>query len=544
LAAIAALPRLSEFCGSKALTRHDKSGAAVGPGPSDGILKLAVMAVGGQGGGVLTNWIETLARAQGYTCQATSVAGVAQRTGATIYYVEMAPAQGAAPVFSLAPSAGDVDIVIAAEMMEAGRAIMRGFVTPDRTTLIASTHRALAVSEKSVPGDGIAAAGEVRAAAELAAQHLVMFDMERTAQAAGSVISASLFGALAGTGRLPFDRVDYEAAIRAGGKGVGASLKAFGAAYLKTRGSEPDLRPPADVPAAVPVDAPGGPDVTGPPALLNDWNALVARVAELPIAVQAIAMAGLRKTVDFQDIAYGSAYLDRLFVILARDSPHRGYVLTREAAKHIANAMAYDDIIKVADLKSRGGRFERIGRDMALRPDQQMHLTEYFHPRAEEIAGLLPARAGARIISSPRAMARLDRWFARGRHLRSDRLPAFLLLYVLGGRRSWRLKTLRHAQETAHLETWLALAMGRVGADYDLAVELLRCRRLIKGYSDTHARGLSKFDRVCGAATLLAGREDAADWIRRLREAALLDEAGDALEGALQTVRSFAGDKG
>jgi indolepyruvate ferredoxin oxidoreductase beta subunit len=54
-------------------------------------------------------------------------------------------------VFSLLPAAGDVDILVAAEMMEAGRAIMRGFVTPDRTTLIASSHRALAVSEKTCP---------------------------------------------------------------------------------------------------------------------------------------------------------------------------------------------------------------------------------------------------------------------------------------------------------------------------------------------------------------------------------------------------------
>ena len=81
--------------------------------------------------------------------------------------------------------------------------------------------------------------------------------------------------------------------------------------------------------------------------------------------------------------------------------------------------------------------------------------------------------------------------------------------------------------------------MGHVDKDYQLAVELLRCRRLIKGYSDTHARGQNKFDRVCGAATLLVGRKDAADWIRRLREAALEDEAGEALDGALRTVNSF-----
>ena len=119
----------------------------------DQILKIAVLAVGGQGGGVLTGWIEALARNHGYLCQATSVAGVAQRTGATIYYIEMAKQKnGPDPVFALAPASGDVDILIASELMEAGRAIMRGFVTPDRTTLIASTHRALAVSEKIVPG--------------------------------------------------------------------------------------------------------------------------------------------------------------------------------------------------------------------------------------------------------------------------------------------------------------------------------------------------------------------------------------------------------
>ena len=36
-----------------------------------------------------------------------------------------------------------------------------------------------------------------------------------------------------------------------------------------------------------------------------------------------------------------------------------------------------------------------------------------------------------------------------------------------------------------------------------------------------------------------AGRDDAADWIRRLREAALKDEKGDMLDGALKTVASL-----
>ena len=191
------------------------------------VIKLAILAVGGQGGGVLTGWLVALAEANGWRVQSTVVAGVAQRTGATIYYLEMAPAGERAPVFALAPAAGDVDILIAAELMEAGRAVMRGFVTPDRTTLIASTHRTHAVSEKIVPGDGQAPEAEVFAAMETAAKRLIAADYQQAAVDAGSVISASLFGAIAGSGALPFPRESFVDVIEASGRGVDASLRAF-----------------------------------------------------------------------------------------------------------------------------------------------------------------------------------------------------------------------------------------------------------------------------------------------------------------------------
>ena len=495
-----------------------------------GVIKLAVLAVGGQGGGVLTGWIEDLARANGYVAQATSVAGVAQRTGATVYYVEMAPRGEREPVFSLMPAAGDVDILIAAEMMEAGRAILRGFVTPDRTVLIASTHRALAVSEKMVPGDGIADAGEVRAAAEVAARRLVLGDFDALAQQNGSVISASLFGALAGSGALPFPPEAFEAAIRASGKGVEGSLRAFAAAHEAAQGG-----------AAAAVEAPlqarvAGP--VGPPRLRAEWDRLVERVARLPEPVAEMAEPGLRKVVEFQDLPYGAEYLDRLEGVVARDKAAQGWELSREAAKYLANAMAYDDVIRVADLKTRGERFARIAGEMGVGEGKLLHLTEFMHPRAEEVVGMLPAALGARVEASERWMGRIARLFSRGRRLRTDALPSFLVLHLFGSMKWWRRRTLRHRQEVAHLERWKATALG-VLPDYALAVEVVRCRRLIKGYSDTHARGLSKFDRVLSALPQLARREDAADWLRRLREAALRDEEGRALDDALATVRSF-----
>ena len=192
-----------------------------------GVIKLAVQAVGGQGGGVLANWVADLASLGGWDAQVTSVAGVAQRTGSTIYYIEMAPRTGRQPVFAQSPSPGDVDVLIASELMEAGRAVMRGFVTPDRTTLIASTHRILAVSEKQVPGDGRSDAALVLQEIQDAALNCVCFDMERIAVEAGSVISSSLFGALARSGVLPFAVEQFEAVIRDSGRGVEQSVAAF-----------------------------------------------------------------------------------------------------------------------------------------------------------------------------------------------------------------------------------------------------------------------------------------------------------------------------
>lgn len=501
----------------------------------DGIIKLAALAVGGQGGGVLTGWIEAVARSQGYAVQATSVAGVAQRTGATIYYIEMAP-QGPVPtVFSLAPSAGDVDIMIAAEMMEAGRAILRGFVTPDRTVLIASTHRALAVSEKTVPGDGIANADEVRAAAEIAARALILADFDQVAIRAGSVISASLFGALAGSGALPFPREAFEDAIRAGGKGVEPSLRAFAAGF---EAAQQGVQPATTRDTAPQVD----PAPQGPARLRAAWQALETRVAALPDPVRPMAAAGLRKVVGFQDPAYGAEYLDRLDRVLACDSADRDWALGIAGAKYIANAMAYDDIFRVADAKTRPERLTRIRAEMGA--NGVMQLTEFTHPRGEEIVSLLPAGLGRWIHARPRLLGWIDRRVNKGRRLRTDRVLPFLQLHMLASLQGWRRRSLRHADEMAHLSDWQAAVLAQAPRDYALAVEMMKVRRLIKGYSDTHARGLGKFDRVMAAAGRLAGREDAADWVRRLVTSALQDEEGKALDGTLRTIDSFIGSAG
>ncbi len=500
-------------------------------------ITVAILAMGGQGGGVLADWIVATAEAAGWYAQSTSVPGVAQRTGATIYYSEtMPPKDGKPPILSLMPTPGDVDIVLTAELMEGGRSILRGLVTPARTPLISSTHRAYAVAEKEKPGDGTGDPAVVSDAVGVAAKRTIAFDMQTLAEDNGSMISATMFGALAGSGALPFARESYEKVIRAGGKGIEASLRAFSAAFARavSKPSEPMKR-------GVEKDLPALPEAaTGHP----DLDRLVERIrGEFPAALHPMVFAGVRRLVDWQDPAYAGEYLDRLVRLHAPDAAAggaaKGFRFTLAAAKYLAVAMAYDDVIRVADLKTRGSRFERVKGEVGVKGDQILYTTEFMHPRMEEVAGTLPRRLGEWIEARPRLFARLDRMVNRGRRVRTGTIRWFLPLYVVAGMKRMRRGTLRHAREMAHIEAWLTLALDRAATDYDLAVEILNARRVVKGYSDTHARGTSKFDRVLATLPLLDGRPDAADWLRRLRQAALIDEDGIALDGAIRTVESL-----
>jgi indolepyruvate ferredoxin oxidoreductase beta subunit len=503
---------------------------------TDKPLSLAVLAMGGQGGGVLADWIVDLAERQGWMAQTTSVPGVAQRTGATIYYIEMLPARdGHAPIFSLMPTPGDVDVVMAAELMEAGRSVLRGLVTPDKTVLIASTHRSFAVAEKQTPGDGIGNPEVVIDATDFASKQTIAFDMETLAVKNGSVISASMFGALAGSGALPFVKDAFEATIRAGGKGIEPSLKAFNAAFDRARNK------PRDEVSAKPVKRL---DPLPQSAGHQKLDALLNRIrSEFPSEAHPLLYAGVKRLTDFQDPDYAGEYLDRLGGLLARDRANggeaKGFAFTVQAAKYVAVAMAYDDVIRVADLKVRQSRFERVRKEVGARDDQIVYMTEYMHPRMEEVCGTLPKGLGLWIENRPKLFNWLDGRVNKGRRVQTGTLFWFLGLYMVSAMRSRRRGTLRHMRELQHMEAWLKTAIDLLPRNYDLAVEVLNTRRLVKGYSDTHARGLSKFDRVMSALTMLEPREDAADWMKRLRQAALLDESGIALDGALKTIATL-----
>jgi indolepyruvate ferredoxin oxidoreductase beta subunit len=553
--------------------------------PSERPIKLTIAALGGQGGGVLANWLIGIAESEGYLAQTTSVPGVAQRTGATIYYLEFFPqavaaAAGRDPIMALMPVSGDVDCVLASELAEAARAIQRGLVTRDRTTLIASSHRSYAISEKSAMGDGAADENELIELVRSQAKRVVLFDMDAMAENHHSVISSVMLGALGGSGVLPFRKAAFEAAIKKGGIAVSTNLAAFedawqcaerggeappsGVAGASPRAANADLGPPA----ALSLGGTLARDTVGTPAEPLDGlpaqarspklQPLLDRVRRFAAPVQKIVLEGVRRAIDYQDPEYAKLYLDRLERVAGLDgapgvraSPSAAAVdpvgaggygewsLTEATARSLALWMTFEDTIRVADLKTRSTRFTRVRDEIRADPGQLFGITEFMKPRVTEIAGTLPVGLGRWLLQSQGATRLLTRWTG-GKQIRTGTVTGFLMLHILGGLKRWRRGTLRFHEENERIQQWLGRIEGLAATNYALAVELARAQRLVKGYGDTHERGWRNFSSLADKLDELAPRPDGAAVFARLQAAALADEEGKALARELAEISSVA----
>ena len=462
-------------------------------------ITVLIAALGGEGGGVMADWLMEAATASGYPAQATSIPGVAQRTGATTYYLEIFPSHrkslnGKEPVLSLTPSPGNVDVMVASELIEAGRAMLNGFVSPERTTLIASTHRIYATVEKMQMADGRFDSDRVRDAAAQLAKSAVLFDMRKLAQESGTVINAVLFGAMAGSGVLPLSREACEQAIRHGGRGAEASLRGFAAGFDIAARQRPAPAEPAPAKRATEFDE--------------------------------IFRLGKERLQDYQSPRYAALYEERL-------KPFRGgdEKLASEVARHLALWMAYEDIIRVADLKTRASRFERVRKEVGAKEGEPVVVIDFLKPGVEEFASVLPHYFGKKLIGWAERRGKLDAYNV-GMHIKTSSVLGYLLVRSLAWLRPWRPMSYRYREEQQLMERWLGLVADAARRDAALAREIAECARLIKGYGETHRRGKGNFLAIVDALVenppTADAREQAAA-IRKAREAALADPEGQAL---------------
>jgi indolepyruvate ferredoxin oxidoreductase beta subunit len=522
-------------------------------------ITIAILAMGGEGGGVLADWIVDVGKEAGYHAQNTSVAGVAQRTGATVYYVELYPpgedgGLRAEPVLSLFPTPGEVDVVIASELMEAGRAVQRGFTTPDRTTLIASTNRVYAMDEKLALGDGRVDSEGLLDAARAGSKRLVAADFNALALRAGSVISASLFGAFAGSGTLPVERERFEDAIRASGKGVEASLRAFAAGFDAAQAPAPTPAPTSSpgvgaVPLTLQTRRPVDPEEAAAQAEEERRREVAARdpeslvgpalrghvrrvVAEFPAGARDMLLQGLTRTAVYQDTTYTDRYLDRVARLVPLD-PQDAEGLVTEGARHTALWMTYQDTIHVAHQKIRRRRIQGVRDEAGAKADQLVDVKEYLHPQVDEITDTLPTALGRRLASSKRFADVVGKVTRDGIVVNTTGIVGYSMLWTMAHARPLRPRSLRYGREQEAIDAWLDRAVRVGAADPALAREVVECQRVLKGYGATHEHGRESFTLLMQAVDGFDGAPDDAARFARLRAAALADEDGATLRKAL-----------
>jgi indolepyruvate ferredoxin oxidoreductase beta subunit len=499
-------------------------------------ITLLVCALGGEGGGVLSEWLFDTALACGHSAQSTSIPGVAQRTGATTYYVEVFPRPdaelgGRRPVFSLNPVPGAIDLLVSSELLETVRQIGLGMATADRTVVVSSDSRALTVAEKMQMSDGRLSVEALLATVQRHCRAAEVFDMAALARATGTAISAVLLGAIAATGLLPFPRLAFEDTIRRSGKGVEASQRGFAAAFDAVTQRRVSTAAAQALASAV----------------LSEVQP-VAAPATLPAAAQAIFPAPLHeriglghaRLVDYQDAAYAQRYVERLQRLLAveRDQGASDFAATHEAARWLALWMAFDDVVRVAALKLRAARTARVRREVAARDDEIVKLYDHFKPGVPEFAGLLPAGLAARLARwDARRRARGQEAWAMPLKVGTHTVLGALALRVVAGLKGWRRRGSRFAVEQALIERWLMAIEQGAREDAVLGFEIAACGRLIKGYGSTNERGkhnlLHVIEHLAPAAPGRGASERAAA-IRAAREAALADDAGLALDRTLR----------
>jgi indolepyruvate ferredoxin oxidoreductase beta subunit len=469
--------------------------------PAPAILSVLVPAVGGQGGGVLSEWIVDAGLLDGFPVHGTSIPGVAQRTGSTTYYVEIATERGADDVaFSLYPVPGALDVLLAPEFMEVGRMIELGFVSPARTTVIASTHRLLSIHEKIATGRAIYPQEGLQRAAREAARRLVAFDALALARRHGTEANAVLLGALAGAGVLPIADDAFRKAIERKGVAVASNLAGFELGLALARSPGAAGRASAEAPSLNTAFALGA----SAEALPADIRASIER---MPAEACEIVARGVQRLIDYQDARYARRYLELLhpFSPSTTATPHQVELLGA-VGRYLALWMSYEDAVRVAELKTRGERFARI-RESVNAGRGEIVVTDYLKPDLDEIWGVLPDRLVRPFV----------RWAERrwphgrptvGQHVRITTVSGFLRVWLLARLKPLRPISHRARQEHARIGRWLEAVRTCAAWDAALAVETARAAQLVKGYGDVRRRMLAVHEAIL-AATERAGRLEA-----------------------------------
>jgi len=454
-------------------------------------IKIALLAVGGDGGSVFTNWCVNLAKNCGYFASSTSIAGVAQRTGSTLYYLELLPQieikkRDKTPVLSQMPVPGYVDLVIATEIVEIGRALNRGLIS-EKTTVIFSSHHSLAIAEKESSADEIIDAKEIIKEVEKHSKSKIIYsNFKKIAKKNGSVISSSLLGALSASEVLPFSKENFEKVIVDDKIGVANSIRTFREAYDEVKDEKKSKELDTGLEKASLKIMPSY-------SKNKEVQKFIKRIKTYDKSLHDIAYLGVIHTSNWHNHKWGNYYLDELEKIIRLDNKKKNFTLSYNYAKYLSTALSYDDLIFVASTKTSKKRLQEVREQVDAKENEIVEVLDFLHPGMEELCGFMPKTLGSKLSKSEGFKNFFTKYLDRDRRMKSTNLINFLILYFVGNLKRWRFKSFRHLQEMENVDFWNKRIIKLLENNYDLAVLIVQSYRVKKGYGDTFHRSQSKF---------------------------------------------------
>jgi indolepyruvate ferredoxin oxidoreductase beta subunit len=249
---------------------------------------------------------------------------------------------------------------------------------------------------------------------------------------------------------------------------------------------------------------------------------------------------------DYQNADYAEQYRQRMSSLMQASTetvggdPQAIQAVLIEAARTLALWMSYEDVIRVADLKTRASRLLRIRQEVAAKDTDIVRIHEHLSPGLDEIAAIAPVAFGRWLRSRARRTHPVG---ARGKGLtlHTTSVCGFAALRLLGALRGLRPKSLRFMEEQAAIEQWLqALRLG-IAHHSAWALSLAQLPQLRKGYSDTWERGVAAYETIFDETIrpLMRGQRPPSDHdaktLEEARRAALADPNQSSLQRVLGT---------
>jgi indolepyruvate ferredoxin oxidoreductase beta subunit len=512
---------------------------------------ILICALGGEGGGVLTDWLVNTARLAHVPIQATSIPGVAQRTGATTYYLElmrepeMSTNQAARrPVFGLSPLPGQIDLLISSELLETARQISNGMSSAQKTCIISSSNRTLTTQERMGLGDSRLPDHElVRLIQEHSLKHHLL-DMAQLAKDSGTIISSVMLGCIAGSGLLPFKKEHYEQAI----KGLASSPSNAQLASLKGFQMGLDCINQQSANAQFVHQLMNSIEHQ---SRQHSDSKRIEHIFEFPESLHEILTLGYNRLVEYQNKAYADLYIEKIKSVFKEEQKYehtdalmiegeeqKKWPITHEAARWTALWMAFDDIVRVAQLKIRQDRFSNIRAETKAKTGDLIKVYDHFKPGIAELAGLLPGAIAKRLLEWEERRVRAGHEPLELKiKLQSTGLRGALTLKMLSSLKWLRAIGRRYQLEHADIDQWLSAVRRSTQMDQALGYEVAACARLIKGYGSTNQRAHENLEHIL--KTLLPSSElnssnAQSQIIRQARLNALKEESGQPLDAFLK----------